>query len=107
MNFVGILISSVILIGLTGCYTVVYHSADTEILYSEPIYIPVPLPDPCPMPLPGPMPIPPSRPIYEQPVEKIRHDDINRNKIDDSYKERDPIRNQGGRGNGDRNTQGR
>jgi len=104
MKFVGMVIFGLMLLNFTGCYTVVYHSGDNYDSYSEPVYIPVLVPYPQPILILG----PPTLPIYnDPPTEKIRHDDDDRNKIDDSYKERDPIRNQGGRGNGDRNTQGR
>jgi hypothetical protein len=104
----GILFISIVLISLTGCYTVVYQSDETETVYEEtvyiePIYIPVPVPVPDPCPMPGPYP----HPHPNNPPEKIRHNDQNGNDRNDSYSGRDPIRNSGGRGNEERKIQGR
>jgi hypothetical protein len=95
-----------LLTSFTGCYTVVYHSDSSEIsevVYSEPIYIPVPIPIPYPpQPVPHPNPTP-----NDPPMEKVRPGDNQKNNPGDSYKSRDPLRNQGGRGLEERNSQGR
>lgn len=109
MKFFGMIILLVLLMNLYGCYSVVYHSEDSEdseILYSGPIYIPVLIPYPVPMPMPFPAPPPQNIPTVP-PNEKIRHDDNSGNDRNDSYTNRDPIRDQGGRGTGERSSQGR
>lgn len=93
---------------LTGCYTLLYQSNDEEIVYSEPVYVPIPVlvPIPYPEPIFLPAPLPPSSP-NDSPEIKLRQNDDSGNRDSDSYTNRDQLRNQGGRGTEERNRQGR
>ncbi len=81
--------SFILIISLTGCYTIVSQSENNETdVYSVPIYIPVPVPVPVPVPYPNPDPRP------ESPPTKTRKPDL-RNSGNDRV--RDNLRNSGDR----------
>jgi hypothetical protein len=92
----------IIMVGFNGCYTIPHHFADNEeIVYYPPPPSPPPDYFPSPLPLPPPTYYPPA-PEPEQP--KIRQPENPRDDRGSSYGDRDPLRGNGGRGNGEINT---
>jgi hypothetical protein len=103
-----------LLIELSGCYTILQTS---EECYEEPeviVYYPVTVPLPPPPPISPPVspiirppyiPNPPVKNPEPQPI--IRHPQDPNPSGGSSNQVRDPLRNHGGRGNDERNTQGR
>ena len=93
-----------LMIGLSGCYTIVQNSKE---YYQEPeiiVYYPVPVPVPPPDPGPCPIPVPPNNPPSPNPDPQpiIRHP-INPDRGGETNPTRDPLRGHGERGNTERN----
>ena len=93
------LVFLIMLIGLSGCYTIPQHFADENDYQEVIIYYEVPLPPPPPIYYP-PVPDPTPLPILRQPAEE-------KNRNNSGNQVRDPLRGHGNRGNEERNTQGK
>ena len=106
-----------LIFGLSGCYTILETVEECNetpnVIVYYPVPVPVPtLPSPPPISPPVspiiPLPIVPNPPVHNpEPQPILRQPESPNNGQGSGNPVRDPLRDHGGRGNGDRNTQGR
>ena len=105
-----------LILGFNGCYTILETSNECNEEPDVIVYYPVPVPVPTlpPPPISPPIspiirpPYVPNPPIHNpEPQPIIRQPENPNNGQGSGNQVRDPLRNHGGRGNTDRNTQGR
>lgn len=104
-----------LLIGLSGCYTILETVEECDEAPDVIVYYPVPVPTLPPLPPISPPISPVIRPPYvpnppvhnPEPQPKLRQPENPNIGQESGNQVRDPLRDHGGRGNVDRNTQGR